>query len=755
MCRYSDFRKVWERTNLAPFAIKSDDPWYTYREYDELQKSTLLENPTLAWLDSAGDTSRYKTPFEIDRDRILNSQAFRRLEYKTQVFVNHEGDNYRTRLTHTLEVVLISKYIASALRLNVPLVEAIALGHDLGHAPFGHAGEDALNEIIKSQELKQPKGKKKDLEPYYYFCHNRQSLGVVEQLEKGYDWDKRCGERFEKSGLNLTRAVREGIVAHSNRGYDNKNLRGNYDEKKIKYPGSLEAQVVRLSDEIAQRAHDIEDGFRSGLLNTDDVKGFRSGLLNTDDVKKTIEEAVECMLDKCKVSNAGKTTAIKDENGKLFPIDLFFDKLQKFSNYINKDTTSHFDKDKIKKIIYDADYLRKLFSVIAKLLFIWRERSHLKKQRNKKNEEDFEEYGNRILKYVHVYLNILYGKPPLFYFSSFLKGLFISNAIEYSYHTIQSLLDADYRHFKGQQSPETKDEYRYLIFVDPKKGMQIAKIASNFDNRNTSNPYIRGPNDKSGEFLLEIEQKTVSWLEALQAKPDNADIYAEFIGGKDWKKDCKIRWLNKDLEVEKCTGVEISCKSSEEIGKFTIGVDQIQIYFIQIDKGDVSNLSRNDIFDFIEDRLIVSFDPEMKEIDTNVSKVIEANIHRHSKVERMNVKGKMMIRRLFEMYWKHPRIMHKRVWERLRVYSGFRERCNKEDEFKEYNYGIPNDEQLEMLYSENPADSPYQLLLFRRIVDHISGMTDRFIYDEYDRLFSTIKEIESREELELSGNRSV
>lgn len=179
----------------------------------------------------------FRLPFQRDRDRIIHSTAFRRLEYKTQVFVNHEGDYYRTRLTHTMEAAQIARTLAQALRLNQDLAEAIALAHDLGHTPFGHAGERVLHELM---------------EPYGGFEHNAQSLRIVEVLEERY---------AEFRGLNLTWEVREGIVKHS-LPYD-KPLASHYE------PGlapSLEAQLVDYADEIAYNTHDIDDGLKSGLL---------------------------------------------------------------------------------------------------------------------------------------------------------------------------------------------------------------------------------------------------------------------------------------------------------------------------------------------------------------------------------------------------------------------------------------------------------------------------------------------------------
>ncbi|MBI4335993.1 MAG: deoxyguanosinetriphosphate triphosphohydrolase [Candidatus Omnitrophica bacterium] len=182
----------------------------------------------------------YRSAYQRDRDRIIHSTAFRRLEYKTQVFVNHEGDYYRTRLTHTLEVAQIARSIARALRLNEDLVEAIALAHDLGHTPFGHAGERALRELMRD---------------HGGFDHNMQGLRVVDMLEEKYP---------DFPGLNLTWEVREAICKHVT-AYDNP-VFSNVKEFEPNLKPTLEAQVVDVSDEIAYDNHDIDDGITSGLL---------------------------------------------------------------------------------------------------------------------------------------------------------------------------------------------------------------------------------------------------------------------------------------------------------------------------------------------------------------------------------------------------------------------------------------------------------------------------------------------------------
>ena len=211
------------------------------RDFEELEEATLAPY-AMHSRDSRGRVHaepehNFRLPFQRDRDRIIHSTAFRRLEYKTQVFVNHEGDYYRTRLTHTIETAQITRTIARALRVNQDLAEAVALSHDLGHTPFGHAGERALNQLMEN---------------HGGFEHNQQSLRIVDLLERRYP---------TFAGLNLTWEVREGIAKHS----------PPYDRPLAEAfaPGRapcLEAQIVDYADEIAYNAHDIDDGLKSGLL---------------------------------------------------------------------------------------------------------------------------------------------------------------------------------------------------------------------------------------------------------------------------------------------------------------------------------------------------------------------------------------------------------------------------------------------------------------------------------------------------------
>src|SRR5215831_2500492 len=190
---------------------------------------------------------RFRSEFQRDRDRIIHCNAFRRLVYKTQVFVNHEGDLYRTRITHSLEVAQIGRTVARALRLNETLTEAICLAHDLGHTPFGHAGQDALNECMHN---------------FGGFEHNVQSLRVVDELEERY---------AEFPGLNLTFECREGILKHCSAA--NARRLGDVGERFLNrtQPG-LEAQLANLADAVAYNNHDVDDGVRAGLINVDDLR---------------------------------------------------------------------------------------------------------------------------------------------------------------------------------------------------------------------------------------------------------------------------------------------------------------------------------------------------------------------------------------------------------------------------------------------------------------------------------------------------
>jgi dGTPase len=219
--------------NLAPYAA-----------HPELSQGRKYNEPS---------PSRYRNEYQRDRDRIIHSTAFRRLEYKTQVFVNSEGDLFRTRLTHTLEVVQLSRTVARALQLNEDLTEAIALAHDLGHTPFGHAGQEILNYCLKN---------------YGGFEHNLQSLRIVDELEEKYPPFR---------GLNLTYETREGILKHCplKQAKTLGQLGNRFLNEEQPTPPGLEAQITNLCDEIAYLTHDLDDGLRAKLITIRQLREYK------------------------------------------------------------------------------------------------------------------------------------------------------------------------------------------------------------------------------------------------------------------------------------------------------------------------------------------------------------------------------------------------------------------------------------------------------------------------------------------------
>ena len=256
-----------------------------------------------------------RSDFQRDRDRIVHSTAFRRLEYKTQVFVNHEGDLFRTRLTHSIEVAQIARSIARALALEEDLVEAISLAHDLGHTPFGHAGQDALNECMRG---------------HGGFEHNLQSLRVVDELEQRY-------AAFD--GLNLCYETREGILKHCSTA--NARRLGEIGERFLQHrQPSLEAQVANLADEIAYNNHDVDDGLRSGLITIGQLEaidlfarhaepvrvafpGIAERRLVHETVRRMIDELVVDLLDETRRRLAVAAPASVDEVRAASPLVAF------------------------------------------------------------------------------------------------------------------------------------------------------------------------------------------------------------------------------------------------------------------------------------------------------------------------------------------------------------------------------------------------------------------------------------------------
>ena len=236
-------------------------------------RSPRAAGPDAARRDTGEEQDPLRTPFQRDRDRIIHTKPFRRLKHKTQVFISHEGDHYRTRLTHTLEVSAIARTVARALQLDEDLVEAITMGHDLGHAPFGHAGEAALDEILAERHGRR-------------FLHNEQSLRIVERVER------------DGRGLNLTTGVRDGILNHTGSGT----------------PATLEGQIVRLVDRVAYVNHDIEDAIRAGILDAGELPSGEIAVLGAT----TGERISRLVGDIVESSREGDRIRQSDEVGEAF-----------------------------------------------------------------------------------------------------------------------------------------------------------------------------------------------------------------------------------------------------------------------------------------------------------------------------------------------------------------------------------------------------------------------------------------------------
>ncbi len=269
-----------EHRSLAPYGVRSRD------------------SKGRAYPDSQPD---YRTAYQRDRDRILHTSAFRRLEYKTQVFINYEGDYFRTRLTHTLEVAQIGRTIARTLGANEDLVEAICLAHDLGHSPFGHAGESTLAKLMQD---------------FGGFDHNRQSLRIVMELEQRYP---------EFPGLNLTWEVREGMVKHESE-YDVTDAR-DFDPD---LRGNLETQICNFADELAYTTHDLDDGLRSGMITPQMLAGIAlwNGMVKAHSWQGPVLQELERhqmirhLVGELVTDLVGATDARVRESGAASPLDI-------------------------------------------------------------------------------------------------------------------------------------------------------------------------------------------------------------------------------------------------------------------------------------------------------------------------------------------------------------------------------------------------------------------------------------------------
>jgi predicted deoxyguanosinetriphosphate triphosphohydrolase len=618
MCLHRTYWEEWEKTHLAPYASKCDD--------DELTRRPATPPDYKDIKDPAGSESRYRTSFQIDKDRILSSTAFRRLEYKTQIFVNHEGDNYRTRLTHTTEVSSIARRIAKAMRLNEDLVEAIALGHDLGHTPFGHAGEEALNEW--------------GLLGRYGFYHNVHGLRIVDELEEGYDWDKRKKEDGGGSGLNLTYAVREGILKHTTRGFREGDKRI-FNERQIlngidpDAPSTLEAQVVALADEIAQRVNDLEDGLRSGLISKDDVvKLIRKAIPNDD---------------------------------------------TKINDLIRAEKTSPIDR-----------------TIVAR----------------------------RRGKYLQIIDSCQEGNSPptMANLIGLIRELWTANAIEYSHKNIKGLTEV---------SAEIGDETGGVY------GSQITKF-----NTNTFEEIVKLDEIKT---VNKLEQDRLKLGKKAVAEFCEIDI---FIHNKKPTAHIKIieKTLKRDINSEKLIPIGAATTLNEITANkyfikwiasdMAVWRTQRVLVLAEAEGKEVEGIYKNypieQVKIKIREKNVISFSDEMAKIDKEFKRFIELKIHRSSKVARMNTKGVELVKKIFNRFLDNPFQLPKNV---LGKYPN----QNLIDDNKKISE-IDN-----LIRNEADKDAFKQL-----VAEHIAGMTDRFLINEYERLFLISKDIEEKEEKSFS-----
>ena len=312
--------------------------------------------------------SKLRSPYQRDRDRILHSTAFRRLKHKTQVFVNTTGDHYRTRITHSLEVSQIARTLAKCFNLNEDLAETLSLAHDLGHTPFGHAGEEALNECMKRSGG---------------FDHNIQTVRIVTLLENRY---------YNFKGLNLSIETLDGLVKHNgpikNKKKYNRILGKNFFKQKINFDNSpsLEAQIASISDDIAYNSHDLEDGLKANLFKLNDIKKIPilSVLIkkHTNKIRKysydivlrqivrgIIDEMVkDVILNTKKNIKRNKIKTIKDIYKSKYPIVCFSTKMKKFDINIKKflKKNMYYNKNVIHKTNLGKKIVKKLFFIIKK-----------------------------------------------------------------------------------------------------------------------------------------------------------------------------------------------------------------------------------------------------------------------------------------------------------------------------------------------------------------------------------------------------
>ncbi len=771
MCINTTFWLEWERENLAPYAVHSDHPWYTRRNGNE--KGDVD--------DRHGSHSRYRTAFEIDKDRITNSQGFRRLEYKTQVFVTHEGDNYRTRLTHTLEVAENARHIARSLRLNEHLAEAIALGHDVGHAPYGHIAEKTINTWLKEFDTSN--------HTKYYFCHNNNSLNVMEYLEPGYDWDGRKEEEGFARGLNLTQAVKEGIVAHTSMGYrglihERASFNEDFEEsirncskenrgKGIYFPGSLEAQIVRIADDIAQRVHDLEDGLRSAVLKKDDIKGVLFKFLRKLNLR--IFSQTPSNKIKLKTLLMGDHIEHKYFHTKIWKLFLD-DVITRFKKekhaIICKPKRIEFEtrikevNRKLRNKGYRNDFI--LAAQVAFLLHMWRDYRYWKTI----SEPDYAASTRRVFKYLKLLKEILTTPSteyPAYHIIAFLRGCMVANVVEHSFWNIHHSLDPEFRHYGARSVMEKSgsDDKWYIIFVlvdglvtEETKNKQIDFQSVPKDQKRYCFAFKK---QREMQRFCEKHFERILRTNGNHLKTLEDDPRMEFLE--------RVCWLNKSEEPGKTRYVKLVKKGKER----QVRIERVRVYFTGykdlcpgIDTGSCRHAARSDDncmrssrckfwsseVKYPDTSRLVEFQGHMQILDSDLKKLISAKIHNSSSVARMNYMGETILSFLLNAYCKNPKLMHGRVWSRLRTYPHManvsqplhhwiaKPIANKEG------MTVPDNvlKSLTDTRANDPNREYNQFSLEMRIIEHLAGMTDRYISNEYNRLTQSGREVERQDE---------
>lgn len=778
MCLYSTFWEKWEKKSLAPYATASDDVWYAQRSEDDTKEKTF---------DNHGSRSRYRTSFEIDKDRIAKSQAFRRMEYKTQVFVTHEGDNYRTRLTHSLEVSEVARHIARSLRLNEHLVEAIALGHDLGHPPYGHTGENAINRWIENQN--------DYYKSRYFFCHNQQSVEILEHLEPGYDWDNRPDNTHAK-GLNLTRAVKEGVLVHTSCSFRGKlhrnrifaseerdtsilNTSDRNRTKNLYYPGSLEAQVVRLSDDIAQRISDLEDGLRSGILKKEHLSEMITDFFS--DVKKEIFGK-----DDSSNINSNDEIAHPGKNYKSKIPRLLLYEIVSLLNHDNRGQGDDFKKiDYVNETIKDSEIVGNIgelmqdAAIMAFILHMWRDATIL----GTYSSSDQQSHRIRILKYLEIYEKIKEGKLSeisAFNLIGFLRGILLANATEHSFWNIHSrlnptfsqFLNLEFKEYFKNTNEENKNKEFHVVFVVV-DGLLLE------NGQGGLRKYLPAPpEEKLYHFRFCKEDEMKSFIETNINKILNSNGSALLNLKEDRNFTFnfldQVDWQNKSEKTEETEGLFIKEHGAKP---FWIQLEKIQIYFtgyqelcpgpkVSSQKCDYSidhGISCNECPFFSNGRYpdinrLVRLHNYGELLDQKLKDLVTKRLHNSPRVARMNYMGEKIVTALLDEYLKKPRMMHQRVWHNLRQYSEARKITSnlkkwidepiKSKELKLFDletYDEIVNEKIDGRNGRRLKNSRYSLI--RRIISHVAGMTDRYLKNEYNRLTQGGREVEIPDEM--------